>query len=643
MPFRFFHLRFFNASAVVRVVALLLVSFLCLTSENVLYGDSIAAKELVLSGYTAHTEGPALQNRKGCFRYWSSTESHVSWDILLEIDSMIDVSIIAAVDATYSGSRYQVQIGSKTIDGTIGDTGGWETYERINLGKLFLTEGSHTVKILPTMIPKGAFANVKSLRLTGVGLSYPGRTKPLKTNATVDVFSTSMNGCDQIEQIASLESMETLSDDSVTIAIDPAVKYQTIVGFGGAFTESAGIVFSKLDKEHQQEFLDAYFDSEKGNRYRLCRTHINSCDFSKGNYAYTKTEGDTELKDFSIERDNEYLIPLINAAKKVAGSADIKLLASPWSPPAWMKTNNQMTEGGKLRPEYREAWAKYYCKYIEAYRDIDIDIWGLTVQNEPDAVQRWESCIYSAEEERDFVRDYLGPALHSNGHQEVKLIVWDHNRDQLFDRAKTIFDDAEASKYVWGAGFHWYVSDEYHHAKMVNEFYPDKKLLFTEGCLEGTHNNGQWNTGEHYARSIINDLNSGAVGWIDWNILLNSEGGPNHVGNFCSAPIIAGPDYKELIYNNSYHYIGHFSRYIDPGARRILCGNTGNELLVTAFINPDDSVVLVVLNENDHPLRYALSMGDFKTEALISERSISTLVINRKEVKLALKSNSLIE
>ena len=437
-----------------------------------------------------------------------------------------------------------------------------------------------------------------------------------------------MHGGSRLSAQDSLKSVDQISEDAVTVVVDPESRFQTIEGFGGAFTESAGIVFSRLSSARQKEVLQAYFDAEDGHGYRLCRTHINSCDFSVGNYAYTEVEGDVELKHFSIDHDREYLIPLIQSAQKIAGDEKIKLLASPWSPPAWMKTNGQMTGGGKLKPEYHDAWARYYCRYIAEYAKENIDIWGLTVQNEPAAVQRWESCIYSAEEERDFVRDHLGPTLRGNGLDKIRLIVWDHNRDLLFDRSKTVFDDPAASQYVWGAGFHWYVSDDYHHVQMVQDFYPDKKLLFTEGCLEGGPHISDWSGGERYARSIINDLNHGTVGWIDWNILLDTKGGPNHVQNYCSAPILADVEQDRLIYNSSYYYLGHFARFIRPGAQRVLCGNIGKEIISTAFINVDGSIAIVILNEQEYPIRYALKMGELQTEAISPERSITTLVLD---------------
>ncbi len=236
-----------------------------------------------------------------------------------------------------------------------------------------------------------------------------------------------------------------------TVRVDPRVKYQTITGFGGAFTDSAGFVLQKMPAAKQEEILRAYFDPEKGLGYTLCRTHINSCDFSTENYAYDETPGDVDFKNFSIERDRRNLIPMIKRAQEISHNG-FKLFASPWSPPAWMKTNGEMNNGGQLKPEYRDAWARYFVRYIQEYAKEKIPIWGVTVQNEPAAKQTWDSCLYSGEEERDFVRDYLGPTLAKGPGVDAKIIVWDHNRDILYERAKAVLDDPAAAKYVWGRG-----------------------------------------------------------------------------------------------------------------------------------------------------------------------------------------------
>jgi glucosylceramidase len=331
------------------------------------------------------------------------------------------------------------------------------------------------------------------------------------------------------------------------------------------------------------------------------------------------------LRHFSIDRDRQALIPMIKAAQQAAGRP-IKLLASPWSPPAWMKTNGRMAGGGKLKPVFRKAWAQYYCRYIRAYQEEGIPIWGLTVQNEPLATQVWQSCIYTAEEERDFVRDYQGPPLELDGLSDVHLLIWDHNRDLMVERASTVLSDSRAAQYVWGTAFHWYVTDRFDNVQLVHDLFPDKKLLFTEGCQEGGPHLGEWHMGERYARSMINDLNRWSVGWIDWNLLLDSGGGPNHVGNFCSAPILADTESGELHYQSSYYAIGHFARFIQPGARRILCATSHDALEAAAFLNPDGQIAVVVLNQTDLTGPVALKVDGAMEVVTCPAHSISTLV-----------------
>ena len=205
-----------------------------------------------------------------------------------------------------------------------------------------------------------------------------------------------------------LANSPPMTEKEEYIFIDPSKTFQTIIGIGGALTDASAETFYKLPANKQQEILRAYFDPQNGIGYTLGRTHIHSCDFSSESYTYVK-DGDTQLDSFDISHDLKYRIPFIKAAMKEAGN-QFTLFISPWSPPAWMKDNHDMLHGGKLKPEYYESWARYYGKFIHAYEKEGIPIWGLTVQNEPMAVQTWESCIYSAEEERDFVKNYLGPA-----------------------------------------------------------------------------------------------------------------------------------------------------------------------------------------------------------------------------------------
>jgi glucosylceramidase len=422
-------------------------------------------------------------------------------------------------------------------------------------------------------------------------------------------------------------------ESEVAVFVNPDKTFQTFWGIGAAITDASAEVFAKLPESKQEEFLKAYYDTEEGIGYTLARVPIHSCDFSSGSFTYVSDQ-DKELRTFSIEPDREFRIPLIKKAIEAAGG-ELPLYASPWSPPAFMKDNNNMLRGGKLLPEYHDSWALYYTKFIKAYEREGMPIWGVTLQNEPMAVQRWESCIYTAEEERDFLKDHLGPIMEREGLGDKNIVVWDHNRDLITHRANTIFDDPEASKYAWGIGFHWYevwAGGEYMYDNLdrINESYPDKKLLFTEGCVEGfdAEKYQHWANGERYGQSMINDFNEGTVGWTDWNILLDETGGPNHVGNYCFAPVHADTQTGELIYTPSYYYIGHFSKFIRPNAKRVSTVASRSHLLTTSFVNEDGTLATVVMNQSDEEISYELFVDNEAVEATIPPHSIQTLVSN---------------
>lgn len=416
------------------------------------------------------------------------------------------------------------------------------------------------------------------------------------------------------------------------IFIDPSKTFQTFIGIGGAITDASAETLSKLPAEKQAEIIEKYYNAEKGIGYTLARTNIHSCDFSSGSYTYVKNN-DVSLKSFDVAQDREFRIPMIKRAIAAAGGK-LTLYASPWSPPAWMKSNNNMLKGGKLLPEYRQSWADYYVKFIKAYEAEGIPVWGLSVQNEPMATQTWESCIYTGEEERDFIKSFLGPTLHKAGFADKKLIAWDHNRDLLYQRASTVLDDPEAAKYVWGIGFHWYESwtgggNIYDNVKRVSETYPDKSLIFTEGCAESFkfESMNDWKWGEKYGLSMINDFNNGTVAWTDWNVLLDETGGPNHVGNFCFAPVHADTRNGEIYYLSSYYYIGHFSKFIRPGAKRIISSASRGQFLTTAFVNTDGKIAVIVMNQSNDKIPYRLWMNGQAAEVTSLPHSIQTLVV----------------
>jgi glucosylceramidase len=289
-----------------------------------------------------------------------------------------------------------------------------------------------------------------------------------------------------------------------------------------------------------------------------------------------------------------------------------------------MKTNGEMMQGGSLMPRYYSAWAQYLVRAATAFQEAGFPLFAVSTQNEPEATQTWESCIYSAEQELEFIKSHLGPAIHKAG-LDTRITIWDHNRDNIEARAARILSDTDASKYVWGTAFHWYVSEAFENIGRVHDQFPDKHLVFTEGCIEGGAQPGSWETGERYGRNLIGDFNNWNEGFIDWNLLLDISGGPNHAGNLCDAPVIADTENDRLIYNSSYYYIAHFSRFIKLGAVRIFCSGV-DPLLCAAFKNPDGCVVVVLQNETDTPVRCAIRLKELEYPITSEAHSISTVI-----------------
>lgn len=420
-------------------------------------------------------------------------------------------------------------------------------------------------------------------------------------------------------------------ESEVFVYVNPLKTFQTILGVGGALTDASAEVFAKMTKEQQDEFMKAYFDKDKGIGYTFARTNIASCDFSSGTYNYIK-EGDKDLKTFTIEHDKQFRIPFIKKAIQYAGGK-LPLLASPWSPPAFMKSNNDVLHGGHLLPEFAQSWANYYVKFINAYEKEGIPIFAISVQNEPMAVQTWESCNYTAEEERDFLKSYLGPTIKNAGLSEKKIVVWDHNRDLLSHRASVIFDDPEASKYAWGIGIHWYETwsgglEMFENVKNVHESYPDKNIMFTEGCSESFKAERllKWSNAERYGRNMINDFNNGLVAYLDWNVLLDEKGGPNHVGNFCFAPVHFNTQTSEVTYTPMFYYIGHISKFVKPEAKRVSSTASRSALLTTSFLNKDGKMATVVMNQSDNEIKYKLIVGWAMTSLVIKPHAMQTIV-----------------
>ncbi len=449
------------------------------------------------------------------------------------------------------------------------------------------------------------------------------------------------------------------ADSLLTINLDTNQKFQTITGFGGSFTEASASLLKRLSNEKRKKVLDAYF-SEEGANYSLTRTHIASCDFSLSNYTYAKVENDMTLEHFTIEDDRDDLIPMILEAKAISKEG-FKIIASPWSSPPWMKDNKNYV-GGKLLPQYNDVFALYFSKYLTAYKNEGIDIWGVTVINEPHGNgNNWESTHFSPKEMTDFVQDHLGPKLENDGWGKVNIFGYDQNRAGLKEWVDEMYRDEKASKYFAGTAIHWYESTfevfpedlQYAHNKA-----PNKYLIETEGCIdsevpkwqddawywkkEATDWGWDWASEQEkylhpkyapvnrYANDIIGCLNNQVDGWIDWNMVLDKQGGPNWFKNWCAAPVLVDPETDEVYLTPLYYTMAHFSKFMRPGAVKIGCEINTKEVVSTAVQNPDGTIAVAIFNPTDKNYSVELKLDNKSTIISISAKALQTIIINSK-------------
>ena len=474
-------------------------------------------------------------------------------------------------------------------------------------------------------------------------------TKQMK----VQVYETSANG-------NSLKKMETFSEkeSNIIISLNPEETFQTITGFGGAFTESSAYLLHKLSAKNRKKILEVYF-SEKGANYSLTRTHINSCDFSLKQYAYAMVDGDKNLENFSIDEDKKnHLIPTILEAKSISKDG-FNIIASPWTSPPWMKDNKKWV-GGKLLPEYYDTWALYFSKYIKAYKKEGINIWGVTVENEPHGNgNNWESMLFTPQEMTRFVQNNLGPKLEKDGWKDIKILGYDQNRAGIKEWVDEMYKDEKSSKYYAGTAIHWYESTyevfpedlQYAHKKA-----PNKYLIQTEACVdseiphwnddswywkkEATDWGWDWASEKdkylhpkyapvnRYANDIIGCLNNWVDGWVDWNMVLDRQGGPNWFKNWCVAPVIVDVEKDEVYFTPLYYTMAHFSKFMRPGAVKIGCTINHKDIISTAVKNPDGSIAVAIFNPTDEAVGIEINLNNIKKSISINAKALQTVVIN---------------
>ena len=397
-----------------------------------------------------------------------------------------------------------------------------------------------------------------------------------------------------------LEETNSVSDinaNDVVIEVNSSKRYQNHLGFGGALTDAACISFNYLPDENKERYLKAYF-SEDGLNYNLLRYPLGSCDFSDHSYHYLNND---DINSLSIECDKDR-IAMYKQIQKY--KKDINVFAAPWSPPSFMKDSGDVCHGGKLKPEYNDLYSQLLLKSVKLLRQNGLNIVELNTQNEPLAKQVWESCIFSGKEEANFVRNYLMKNSALYGLNGLSYGIWDHNRDVLEERIQETFSSDLKPENVSFVCFHWYSGADFEQLDYVYKQYPNLHLVMTEGCVEllldknKQNSIGDFGHAEKYIHQMINDFNHYCEGYIDWNLSLDSKGGPNHVGNFCEAPIMID-EQGNMKFMYSYHAIAHFAKFIKPGAIRIESSSNNSDIEIVSYENPDSSLVSVIYNRGD--------------------------------------------
>jgi len=533
--------------------------------------------------------------------------------------------------------------------------------------------------------------------------------------STMDIFVTSENG----DKIAKKENVPFKKGKAKgrVIRIRPDVIKQSIDGIGSSFTESSAFVLAHLKDEKRHEVMEKIF-SENGANFSLTRTHIGACDFCvDGKYSYADVKGDKHLKHFNINPDKEGfnpkrfpgiknrnydLLPMIHEAIKIKMNQkdkDLRIVASAWTAPSWMKdiedwyipgseANNWQGTGGVLKEEYVSVYADYIIKYLDAYRKEGIPIWGITPVNEPHGNSgQWESMHFTPETQNEFIKKYLGPKLKAENFADTRVLIFDQNRDGLKHWTDVIYNDKETVPYIYGAAVHWYESTfkvyEEVFESLHNKF-PDFSIIHTEGCIDdlgkdapggigdpilfkesGWFNNDEfwWNknatdwaytapwAGElvvdhpiytpvhRYARNIIVSIDHWLKGWIDWNIVLDKNGGPNHVGNFCGAPIMIDTENQIVYYTPIYYILSQLSRTIRPGDRAVqteieLNGLDSDALHTCATLNSHNILSVQLLNTTKEAHKYTMEIGNQIAEIQIPANSLQTVCVQLNDREL---------
>lgn len=408
------------------------------------------------------------------------------------------------------------------------------------------------------------------------------------------------------------------SDSLITLSVDKT--YQSMLGFGASFTDAACYMIDQLEPRVQEELLKDLFSPE-GLNLSVGRLNVGSSDYARVPYNYAPRPNDLKLASFNILYDKDYIIPVVK--KSLLANKDLFLLSSPWSPPGWMKTSNTMY-GGAMKDEYLETYASYYLKYLQAYKEEGVTIHAMTTQNEVDTQQRGKmpACLWSAEQESRFITDYMGPMLKQSG-LDTKIWLLDHNFD-LTPRVLASLENEKLRSFVDGIAYHPYKGKPEMMQEVLQK-YPDMNLYLTE---RGPHLPlEKWTVDWAFWGNMISSfINNGCSAFIGWNLALDENGKPN-IGPFvCAGMVTIHSQTTEVLKGGQYRTLWHFSHFVKRGAKRIDYTTNLKSVAISAFVNPDGSIVTVLTNPGSE-MKIGLKTGSSQVKIMLPANSVSTVVM----------------
>lgn len=411
----------------------------------------------------------------------------------------------------------------------------------------------------------------------------------IKTNAqTVTPFITSGDQTRLLQQQSTVSFGTNSGTNPSTITINTGTTYQTMDGFGYTLTEGSCEVISAMAATQQNQLLNDLYNPVTGLNASVVRISIAASDLSSSSYSYNETSGDVNMNNFSLNGpDLNYLIPIIKKIKLI--NPNIKILATPWSAPRWMKTNNSWI-GGSLQTQYYAAYARYFVKYFAAMQAQGISIWGITPQNEPENPHNEPSMLMNSTEQKNFINQQLGPQMAAAGYGNIKIIAFDHN----CDNTAYPIDVLNNSSYVDGAAFHLYLGNISAMSTVRNA--TNKNVYFTEQYT-GSGGSFSGDFGWHMQNVVIGSANNWSKTVLEWNAANNPSLGPRTPGgcNTCLGAVTVNNS-TSYTKNVAYYIIGQISKFVKPGAVRISSSSSSGTIQTVGFRNPDGSIALVVYN-----------------------------------------------